>query len=212
MSEEMKIKAYGEIKKMCFEVSPGELKIKETADGVQIMMEKQKEIIKKLAEGDGEVMEVSKEIAEKLRHTMFMIQQMRFATNYIKNQALEYFKQEEFVDDKDFDEEKIYDEVEFQKFLQLVNNIAPLTHDFRNELGIFDYGPRPDSLKGNTSGKAKLVENIQYKYYGEVSRVHPQLPHGKGIMLRLANNCLDEGWFVNGTRSYRVRWVDCNWD
>ena len=69
----MKIKAYGEIKKMCFEVSPSELKIKETADGVQIMMEKQKEIIKKLAEEDKEVMEVSKEIAEKLRHTMFMI-------------------------------------------------------------------------------------------------------------------------------------------
>jgi hypothetical protein len=76
MSGEMKIKAYGDIKKMCFEVSPSEVKIKETAERVQIMMEKQNEIIKKLADEerkDEEVMEVSKEIGEKLRHTMFMI-------------------------------------------------------------------------------------------------------------------------------------------
>jgi hypothetical protein len=31
-------------------------------------------------------------------------------------------------------------------------------------------------------------------------------------MLRLQNKCLDEGWFVNGVRSFRVRWVDSNWD
>jgi hypothetical protein len=70
---------------------------------------------------------------------------------------LEYFKQEEFVNDNDFDEEKIFDEKELEKFLQLLDKTAPLTHDFRQDLGPFDYGPRPESLKGNTSGKAKLV-------------------------------------------------------
>ena len=39
-SEEMKIKANGDIKKMCLEVSPTEIKIKETSEGVKIIMEK----------------------------------------------------------------------------------------------------------------------------------------------------------------------------
>ena len=82
---------------------------------------------------------------------------MRFATFELKNQALEYFKKEEFLDTSEFDEEKVFDEAEFLKFLELVNELAPLTHDFRNDLGPFDYGPRPESLRGNTSGKARLV-------------------------------------------------------
>lgn len=67
----------------------------------------------------------------------------------------------------------MFDETEFLKFLELVRELAPNTVDFRNDLGSFDFGPRPDNLKGNTSGKARLVETIQFKYYGEVSRLHP---------------------------------------
>jgi len=104
----------------------------------------------------------------------------------------------------------VFDETEFSNFLQLVSEIAPNTIDFRHELGEFDYGPRPDNLKGNTSGKARLVETIQFKYYGEVSRLHPQLPHGKGIRLSLEKNFLDEGWFVGGVRSHKGRWLDDN--
>ena len=39
-SEEMKIKAYGDIKEMCLEVGPTDIKIKETSEGVKIIMEK----------------------------------------------------------------------------------------------------------------------------------------------------------------------------
>lgn len=54
----------------------------------------------------------------------------------------------------------MFDETEFLKFLELVHELAPRTVEFRNELGAFDYGPRPDNLKGNTTGKAKLIETI----------------------------------------------------
>jgi hypothetical protein len=76
MSEEMKVKVCGDIKKMCFEVSPSEIKIMETSEGVKVIMEKQNEIIKKLTGGEtsgDQMMDLTKEIAEKLKHTMFMI-------------------------------------------------------------------------------------------------------------------------------------------
>ena len=65
---------------------------------------------------------------------------------------------EEKVECDILDEDKIYDEIEFMNFLQIVDKIAPNTVDFRNELGPFDYGPRPINLRVNTSMKAKLIE------------------------------------------------------
>lgn len=96
----------------------------------------------------------------------------------------------------DIDEEKIFDEIEFKKFLSIVNEIAPLAHDFRKDQGQFDYGPRPESLKGNTSGKAKLVQTSEFKYYGEVSNSISELPHGKGIKLVLRNKTIEEAWYT----------------
>ena len=82
---------------------------------------------------------------------------MRFVTVQTRMDVLEYFKKEKFLDNNDFDDEKIYNEVEFNRFLALVSELAPNTVEFRSSLDPFDYGPRPDFLTGNTTGKAKLV-------------------------------------------------------
>ena len=49
---------------------------------------------------------------------------------------------------------------------------------------------------------------MEFKYYGEVSRQNPQLPHGKGIKLHNSTFILEEGWFTNGNRSHHGRFVD----
>jgi hypothetical protein len=49
---------------------------------------------------------------------------------------------------------------------------------------------------------------MEYKYYGEVSRSNPLLPHGKGIKLHNLTFILEEGWFVSGNRACRGRFVD----
>jgi hypothetical protein len=72
-----------------------------------------------------------------------MLQQTRYFTENTKKKLLSYIEKEERVEYQQLDEDKVYNETEFIRFLEAVEQIAPNTVSFRNELGTFDYGPRP---------------------------------------------------------------------
>lgn len=87
-------KVFKDVKEIYFKVSPYEVKIQQVAEKIVIISDQQKEIINKFSQ-KGEQVDLLKKMAfemqEKLRHTMFMIQQIRFVQMQTKQNILEYF-------------------------------------------------------------------------------------------------------------------------
>ena len=104
----------------------------------------------------------------------------------------------------------IFDKKKLREFIEKVGRILPNAVGFLMTLEPFDFGSRPDELRGRTSMNAVERTDVDGDiYFGEVSTYDSDIFCGKGILagVTAANPYIAVGWFRNRLLSGKGRCI-----
>ena len=201
--------AVGLMKSFLIEKNMDEWWVNQLKDQLKEVKSLQKQVKKALRESreDSEVVTMQKDIMNRIKKLEYSLGKSHYidaqldqTTEILSSlieRRLEEIKDSEYRDEED----TIFEDDEIQRFFSVVKRSKEATFNFWEQIGPFNYGPRPKEFKRGTSRTSYFIEENggEILYYGEIREQEDEdaepVREGKGVMFNISAGRLTEGWF-----------------